>query len=323
MSEYKRNVAYLMEYDEASGGGATSVGFVRTRINGDEGRILVGLTDAGNNQNVYPKNLKWGYYIMDGENVRICCYRPVEWKDGTMEVTFHPDNLEGAAWDEVDGIILKNDYRVYYGAWKRELRMERARYVETFRDEPEEFEERKEPQETRDLQVCSIEEKPANHDAESYSEFKENIEIPEFLKTHKKERKSRVKYEDSYYMKITDWKDLFKKKDMVEPFSDDEIFSCIELNAEEIKYLPSTCSNALKNSFLLHGLYYYNHVLVGKYRCKKRQKIYVLGIPGTYDNVERMMAVMYGFDRFKVARRDGIRTSEFGYWYAFFRDDEE
>lgn len=292
MSEYMRNVAYLYEYDEKTREVGKGCGFVRTMIREEQGKITVVLQDAMEDE---MKSSYLGFYVMGEDGVQICCKNPVHFAGGSTQLTFYPKDVEGFAWEKLDGMVLKTEKRIYFGAWKQELSMEHVRWVESF----------KEILATPVKEVVEIQ------------------EIPAFLKPQKKEKKSGIKYDDSYYIKIVDWKDLFRKKDQVEPFPDDEIYSCIEIGPEEIKYLPSSCNNALKNSFLLHGLYYYNHVLVGKYRCKRRQKIYVLGIPGSYDNGERVMAAMFGFDKFKAARREGVRTPDFGYWYSFFKDDEE
>lgn len=128
-------------------------------------------------------------------------------------------------------------------------------------------------------------------------------EIPEFEETQPQN-------------KLRDWKEMFKKYKHFEPFADDEIYSCVKIGFEDLKYLPSSCQSLIDNSFLLHGLYYYGHVLLGKYKCKKREKIYVLAVPGKYSSGEQVIAMMFGFEKYKNA-------GEHGYWYVLFRDDND
>jgi hypothetical protein len=120
--------------------------------------------------------------------------------------------------------------------------------------------------------------------------------------------------------KINDWREMFKKYDRVEKFSDDRIFDVVQIGYDDLEYLPCACDGLVNNSFLLHGLFNYGHIILGKYKCKKKHKVYMIGIPGMADTSEKTMAPMFGFEQFKPVKACKNEEANFGYWYRLFTD---
>lgn len=298
MSDYSRRISYIYEYGNGEKG--ENRGFIKTEIRDDSGKMdieLRGLPKEAMTQ------VTVGYYMWQNGRIKACGYRKEEIADRNCHIfmEFNPKDMEGVAISEIGGVIIRFPEVLYTAEWSSE---EFDVHLVDWVDSLKEIMVKAEPVE--ELQVQEI------------------PEIPDFLKVKKKEKTqhANVKYDKSYHIRIVDWKDMFRKYDIVEPFNDDFIQSCVEIGYDDLKFLPSSCKNVLNNSFLLHGLYYYRHVLIGKQKCKRRQKIYVLGVPGRYENSERMIAAMFGFDNFKAARRNGITCPNFGYWYTMFCDDE-
>lgn len=106
------------------------------------------------------------------------------------------------------------------------------------------------------------------------------------------------------------WRDLYAKRAGFQPFSDQEISSCIRVIPGDIVVLQNAHWRTGKNNFLLHGYYNYRHLLIGR----SSDGGYVLGVPGIMNPQEKYMAAVFGFPDFKYADNQEGGAS-FGYWY--------
>lgn len=97
------------------------------------------------------------------------------------------------------------------------------------------------------------------------------------------------------------------------PFEGQEV-ECIRLNLNDLREFPQKYWYLGKNSFLLHGFFNYRHILLGQTE-ERGKKEYFLGIPGVFQNQERLMASMFGFPGFRTAKAAEYKTGNFGYWY--------
>lgn len=93
---------------------------------------------------------------------------------------------------------------------------------------------------------------------------------------------------------------------------------CIRIEPQDIGILPMESWFLASNSFLLHGYYNFNHLLLG-WKTDKPEA-FILGVPGIYDRREKIMAAMFGFESFEImGRRDPekspIPEGAMGYWY--------
>lgn len=96
-----------------------------------------------------------------------------------------------------------------------------------------------------------------------------------------------------------------------QPVQDDAIEDAIRIQPSDLKILWQKGMRQGSNSFLMHGFYQHQHLMIGK----NREGGYVLGVPGFYG--EKNMAEMFGFPEFRKARaerRPEITEQTFGYW---------
>jgi len=107
---------------------------------------------------------------------------------------------------------------------------------------------------------------------------------------------------------------IFRKFPRIYPFEDYEICDCVRIEPKDIGLFPIDAWVLGNNSFLLHGYYTYQHLIFGKINSNEGI-IYVLGVPGIYQNRESFMAKMFGFEYFKCAKATERRNGEFGYYY--------
>ncbi|MCM1106170.1 MAG: DUF6128 domain-containing protein [Blautia sp.] len=81
----------------------------------------------------------------------------------------------------------------------------------------------------------------------------------------------------------------------------------------DIRNLPKRNWHLCSNSFLIHGFFNY-HYLILKTVEKNGEKACWLGVPGIYEQPERMMALLFGFPEFEPARMENEFPGNFGYW---------
>ena len=87
-----------------------------------------------------------------------------------------------------------------------------------------------------------------------------------------------------------------------QPVQDEKIEDAIRIQPSDLKILWQKGLRQGSNSFLMHGYYQHQHLMIGK----SKEGGYILGIPGFYG--EKNMAEMFGFPEFRRAKAE--RTSE-------------
>lgn len=106
------------------------------------------------------------------------------------------------------------------------------------------------------------------------------------------------------------WKQLCSIYPTVHPIGDDVDF--VKITPVDFVVLRQEYQSLVRNSFLLHGYYNYDHVLLGKYPDK-----YYIGVPGIMHEQERIAAAMFGFvgfERAEAPKEQGEKREEFGYY---------
>lgn len=108
------------------------------------------------------------------------------------------------------------------------------------------------------------------------------------------------------------WKKLKEEYPQVHPFGDDRCF--ISLEPGDLVILPASFQKLLNNSFLLHGFYNYRHLILGPDRelSEEGEENFYIGVPGTYFEREKMVAVMFGFEGFEG--KGSVEIGSFGYY---------
>lgn len=106
----------------------------------------------------------------------------------------------------------------------------------------------------------------------------------------------------------TDWLCNYKN---IHPFECSGRVEVIRIEPRDIERLPQECWGLSNNSFLLHGYCSYRYIIL--YKNLDNEKVY-LGVPGMYHPREKMIAGMFGFTEFVMARKAPLRQGEFGYY---------
>lgn len=116
----------------------------------------------------------------------------------------------------------------------------------------------------------------------------------------------------AYAVSADKWGELQRHYPVIHPFGDDRIFVRIEL--KDFVIFHSSCQKLVNNSFLLHGFYNYRHLILGPDRelGGDGESCFYLGVPGTYFEREKMVAVMFGFEGFEC--EGSVEIGKLGYY---------
>lgn len=110
------------------------------------------------------------------------------------------------------------------------------------------------------------------------------------------------------------WTQLRHTYQVVHPFTTQEY---IKISPKDFTILRQEYQQLVNNSFLLHGYYNYRHLILGK-EIIRGKEVFYLGVPGTYYEREKMVAIMFGFESFEVSEQEFsqgfIPEGTFGYY---------
>ncbi len=97
-------------------------------------------------------------------------------------------------------------------------------------------------------------------------------------------------------------------------FGNESFLKCVKIMPKDIGLLNADDWYLGKNSFLLHGYFAYQYLMLGYIRFQDGGKQAVLGVPGVYNSKDKYLAELFGFTNFIQAKQQEIKTGTFGYW---------
>lgn len=103
------------------------------------------------------------------------------------------------------------------------------------------------------------------------------------------------------------WEQLCHLYPVIHPFPGDQEF--LSLAPRDLVVLRKEYQKMVHNSFLLHGYYNYQHLILGKYP----EEVYYLGVPGNFYHREKLVAEMFGFEAFESECHPAA-PGDFGYY---------
>jgi hypothetical protein len=106
------------------------------------------------------------------------------------------------------------------------------------------------------------------------------------------------------------WKQLSSLYPHLAPFQDDRDFLAIGPN--DFVILNRSFHKLVNNSFLLHGYYNYDHLILLR-KVKRGTELFYIGVPGNYYEKEKQVALMYGFESFEC-KKEPAQEGDFGYY---------
>ena len=106
------------------------------------------------------------------------------------------------------------------------------------------------------------------------------------------------------------WQQLSSIYPHVAPFRDERDY--LSISPADFVVLQKQYHRLVTNSFLLHGYYSHEHLILTRTERKGQMRYYV-GVPGNFYDKERQAAVMYGFECFEC-KEEPVKEGDFGYY---------
>lgn len=306
MSDYKRLVSYIYEY--VDGEKRESIGFVK--VNARDGVCKIRIHMRG----FYTKGQEpYRVYVFLQKRERLSglLLGELESRNGALEwsgITESENLMNGGfGLGDSQGIYVEGEDHVYAARWD-DFPVD----VESFT--PIRRSVRQTVDESSGRAASEEEERPeAVQAAEIALEAAaQEIQQPEeMLETGEETEEERCKKHDS---RGEQWKYLENRFPVMRYVDGGgAVISSIRLDSKSLTRVPRDKWELGNNSFLLHGLYQYRHLLILR-RQVEDEVSYYIGIPGVYNDREQVMASMFGFQEFRMLKEPGARQGSFGYW---------
>lgn len=106
------------------------------------------------------------------------------------------------------------------------------------------------------------------------------------------------------------WDQLWAIYPHIRPFKDEREY--LSIGPSDFVLFPEESYRMANNSFLLHGYYHYRHLLLARVERKGEIRYYI-GVPGTFFEKEKQVAIMFGFESFECAE-EPAQAGDFGYY---------
>ncbi len=331
--EYQRLVSYIYLYDK--GIKVKNSGFAKIECKDNILRIKMNLKGAFNNY--YDQ---WKVYLLVEENKEILGIYVGEMKGKGTSAEFQmissADNIGETtkSFDDLKGLaVISAGVKRYATFWKdTDITIENFKKYEEKESARKDTIFGKKKDDTIDIYQSEllkamsvglkenkvdkekVQEKQAEKQGGKIEEIKvEEIKQQEFeTKKDTLQDKNIIKEELEEVNLNENWNKFLEQYQRIHPFADKNEMQCIKIELKDLKILPKSQWILSSNSFVLHGYYNYQYLILGKINNK-----FILGVPGVFCNKEKLVAGIFGFDDFKPAQVSECKTGRFGYWYKY------
>ena len=330
MAEYKRWMAYLYNYE--NGFKKNCVGTARIERRGNEAKTTVAIQVPS----LSNETLKNFYYIRTPEGVRgiSAGEYTTSGSNGNWQISMNADDMGGSGLEleRMDGYLICRDSMKYFAsAWDdkpllptevyellQALEEEKNRPMQPDRIELpiEEESSQEDPMESGQANEWITEEIPDTEDRiirEADVDHLETIlqkEMEKILPLDESVEKKDVQEERANSGTA---ERIFELCPVIWPFAEPWAERCVKLELEDIGLLPAEHWQLTMNSFLMHSYYGYRHLVLARVRDGARYR-YELLVPGIYNEREKEIAGLFGFDEFHNTKSRPIAVGEYGYW---------
>lgn len=326
MPLFKRKITYFYEHNRGKLG--NTAGFLKLEIRGEKVKIIINIQETPENMEYEPELF---FYHEAGDHLSAIKVGRLERTNGML--LFHQrtewQNIFGTNRDlyTFDGVAVVYHLDHYYiGDFMDKNRIE-------FPLEIKEVPQTNINSEKQEKTISTPKEKTEDWYVEIGSDInvleRDNQESKmEPLKYEKedalkqKEPEMYSKCENCPYqkkrMEQEENQNAFEKMLLEYPklpmYGVQELMDCVRIHPKDIGKLDMRNWKLGVNSFLTHGFYTYQYLMLGKMIFDHGKEQPILGVPGVYSNREKYVANMFGFEQFIPIKKTGTKTGEFGYW---------
>lgn len=340
MAAYRRIVSYLYKY--SNGKKAENTGFVRAENREDGLRLQIHLKDL---KMMDERNLKVFFYFHKEDILKTIFVDEFFLKRGNCEYkkVVKEERIK-ADFDRMAGIIFCDEKGLLYGScWddkeikeeKIEINKPTAQKDVTERSEQVIQEERVEPdtpiiQEEIRLEVPVVQEETIKQEApevqreaieqdepEGQEEKVEQnipVELAEEIVKETLQLESNEVHVAEGAGTANPMQQLLNSIPKITLKDVPNFIEVGKLSLEDISKLSKKNWELAENAFLKQGYEIYGYLLFGRFMMLSNQIIWILGVPGSYDNREKYLANLFGFSYYIPEEKKELRTGGRGYW---------
>ena len=297
MNQYRRIVSYLYKY--ANGKKGENTGFVRIDTRPEGIRLYFRIRDL---RMMDEKRLKIYFYFHRENRLQLifvdeflCARGNCEYKKNVF-----PDFTDGD-FEKMNGVVFLDQQGLFYGScWDdRELSEEL-------------FEEREEEEKTGDgsnLKEEEIEiiEVPEIENQDDNVKMEETKQIEE-----RRTDEVVVEREDRDERKGDNF--VMSEFPGIKIYNPENAIRAVRIHIKDIPKLPPSEWKLADNAFLKQAYETEAHLLLGKIQMPNENEVWVLGVPGVYDNREKYLAGIFGFNEYIPLEEREYKTGGRGYW---------
>lgn len=309
----KRLITYLYDYESGTKGKGT--GFIRADQRGREIRMEVHVRDAKHMQEkgklylIAGKNPVLGIYVGDITMIR---------GDGDESFRFSGSNMcdSGMDFSDVIGVAIQSKEGYLASNWQEESCSELLKGNFRIIERETKVKAQTILPENVDIQV-----QITNSDI---GQAEEHIPVVEMLPVIEQVQVEKISdepvYEESIKSDSSVSEDISSEEDlsvdMNQPIIEKPTYRKIQIS--HIRNLPPQNRHLANNNFLRHGFFNYNYLILKKEKTPSGE-LWSLGVPGVYEQPERMMANMFGFPHFEAQEEendDKLKEGTAGAWFT-------
>ena len=309
MNQYRRIVSYLYKYENGEKGENT--GFVRIDTRKEGIRLLFRLKDL---RMMDEKRLKIYFYFHRENKLQLIFVDEFLCVRGNCEykTVVFPEFTDGDL-EKMNGVMILDSKGLLYASCWDEKKIHDDMILDEFRNSTEAnvpIEESLPKEKTiRDTKMTG--ETLLKRDTEMIGEksFEEEIESSE------EEMELSETEMDNLEMKSEEAQcSLLSKFPVIDMYNPEGALYPVRIQMGDIPMLPSTEWKLVDNAFLKQAYERENHLLLGKIQMPGEETIWVLGVPGIYDNREKYLAGIFGFTDYIPVEEMEYKTGGRGYW---------
>lgn len=320
MQNFKRKITYFSEHHKGVVG--STAGFMKLEIRGDKVKIIINIQEPM--EIPYDRAALYLYHEA-GDHLSAVKVDTVESLNGVL--TYH----NRTDWQNIfqterdlytfDGVaVVYNDTHYYIGDFKDRdrsryelVKKERRVTVATMDYEP-----------VKEMEPEDKNEPVLERSSGAHEKLVEVVGVTKEVTTEAQPTREEpvISCENCPYQqkraqkqpKVDPFEEMIEKYPKLPMYGMTELFDCVRIHPRDIGKLDMRNWKLGVNSFLSHGFYTYQYLLLGKLRFEDGRYQGVIGVPGVYSNRERYLANMFGFEQFVPVKQTGVKTGEFGYW---------
>lgn len=330
VQSYKRKITYFYQFHNGNVG--STAGFLKLEIRGEKVKIIINIQEP---PGLPYKSAMLYFYHEAGDHLAALKVDEIKSAGGMLTYQTRTDWQQlfdtGRDLYTFDGVaVVYNDSHYYIGDFQDKNRKDyklvrKDTRKQAVTEKVSLFEASPEPEEKAESIPEIVERAGVIGGAQEESPAVAASEVEEEIQDiNQQEQQNDVfeKCEDCPYhrkrMEQKEETDAFEKMIAEYPklpiYGATELFNCVRIHPKDIGKLDMRNWKLGVNSFLTHGFYTYQYLLLGKMRFDDGSEHAIIGVPGVFSNREKYLANMFGFEQFIPVKKTGIKTGEFGYW---------